>query len=156
MAIPKKIGDTNIYTVRVTYIGEHQYKQPYAKRLATQQRNEERAKKLEAERKEKELVSRRARIMNQVELAFVKNGKEAMQFITCDECEDLATQLLLTHLNPGSDVISPEQVAGARCEACKISNHWMPFKTKAHIECSRLEFFFDGIKQICIKAPARA
>ena len=156
---PKKVGETITYTVTITLIANDAFKVPYAKRLAANTKNQVRqaawAKKQQEEallEEEKELVLRRARIMNQVELAFVKKGKEAMQFITCDQCDAPATILALTHLNPGSSIIDPEQITGA---VCSDHDHavWKPFKTHGRSECSRLEFFYDGLRQIYINKP---
>lgn len=153
LAVPKTIGVPDKYIVEIEYLGDHQFKQPYAKRLAAQQRNDERAKKAEAERQAKALVLRRNRIMNQIELAFAKNGKDAVKFVTCDECEAPAKVLGLTHENPGATVIDPEQITGALCEEHNRKWQW-PFKTTAVIECALLEFFYDGIRQIYINRPA--
>lgn len=150
---PQRLQVPESYIVTVEYVGDHQYKQPYAKRLAAQQRNEEARKKREQKEAEKSLVLRRNRIMNQIELAFEKKGKDAVKFVTCDECDDVAKVLGLTHENPGSQVIAPEQISGAMCEVHN-NNYHKPYKTTAVIDCSRLEFFYDGIKQIYIAAAA--
>ncbi len=145
LGIPPKIGQTITYITTVTSLGDHQYKQSYAKRLAAQQRNDEAKKKREAAREAKLLVLRRARIMNQIELAFAKNGKDAVKFVTCDLCHDLAAVLTLTHENPGSTVVSPEQIAGARC-----ADHTPHGPLGNTIRCDTLEFFYDGVKQIYV------
>ena len=147
LPIPKKIGVPDEYIVEVEYLGEYQFKQPYAKRLAAHQRQEEARKKREAELEEEALVLRRDRIMNQIELAFVKNGKDAVKFVTCAYCDRLAEVLGLTHENPGSAVINPDQIT---CALCKVHRGGRFFKTTAVIECALLEFFYDGIKQIYI------
>jgi hypothetical protein len=150
---PATIGVTYKLIVEVTYLGDHQYKQPYAKRLAVQQKNEEKAKKREADRQEKLLVLRRDRIMNQIELAFAKNGKDAVKFVTCDECDAPAKVLTLTHENSGSTTIDPDQITGALCDEHR---GYRPFKTAAIIECSFLEFFYDGVKQIYVNKQTAA
>jgi hypothetical protein len=147
---PKNIGDFAEYVVEVTYLGDHQFKKPYEKRLAAHKRQEEAAAAHAAEEAKKATIRRRARIMNQIELAFVKQGKDAVKFVTCDVCSDLATVLTLSHENPGSDVINPDQITGARCD-----NHkpWPNAKVPV-VPCAILEFFYDGVKQIYINSPA--
>ena len=117
------------------------------------------AKKEELERQEKELVQRRQRIINQIELAFVKKVQGAVDFITCDQCNAQASHLGLAYENPGSQVIDSEQITGAWCENHHGTTHngtfykgKRPYKTKAEVACDRLEFFYDGLRQICIKA----
>jgi hypothetical protein len=148
--IPKKIGAPDRYIVEVEYLGEKHFKVAYAKRLAVQTRNQELNAKYQKEQAEQALVLRQNRIMNQIELAFEKKGKHAVLFVTCDQCEAPATLLGLTHENPGSAVIAAEQITGAMC-ASHNNNYYRPFKTTVVIECSRLEFFYDGLKQIYVK-----
>lgn len=152
MPVPVKEGKTAKYIVTVERLEDLQYAKPYAKRLAAQQRSEERSKKRAAEQEAKALILRRARIMNQIELAFAKNGKDAVKFVTCDECHDLASVLTLTHENPGSTIISPEQISGARC-----ADHapWQHAKVPA-VLCDTLEFFYDGVKQIYVNKQVAA
>jgi len=155
--VGKKVGKTITYTVEVTYLGEKQYKQTLAQRTKAFKRNQERSKKwkeeqerLEVQRQEKELVQRRQRIVNQIELAFVKQGRDAVNFVTCDKCDAPATHLGLAFENPGSRVIDTDQITGAWCE--KHDNQYgRPYKTKAVIACNLLEFFYDGLRQIYIK-----
>jgi hypothetical protein len=160
--VPKKVGLPTTYTVMVEYLGEHQYKQTYQQRVKALAASEKRREKwqkeqerLQLEKDERELVQRRKRIVNQVELAFVKKGKEAVEFITCDKCDAAATHLGLTHLNPGSRVIDPDQITGAWCELHDYPGA-RPFKTKDKIACNRLEFFYDGLRQIYVKEAAAA
>jgi hypothetical protein len=149
---PSSLRVPESYIVTVEYVGDHQFKVPYARRLAAQKKNEERAEKARIKMEEAALILRRDRIMNQIELAFVKNGKDAVNFVTCDECEAPAKFLGLTHENAGSMVISPEQITGAMCDQ---HHYHKPFKTTAVIACAILEFFYDGIKQIYINRPAQ-
>jgi len=158
LKVPKKLGKPKTYTVTVEYLGEKQYKQTYAQRVNAHQKNQDRVRKfkeeqarLELEKQEKELIQRRQRIMNQIELAFVKEGKEAVNFVTCDKCDAKAKLLGLQFENPGSSVIVPEQITGAWCEE-HDNKYKRPFKTKAAIACGRLEFFYDGLRQIYVKA----
>ena len=154
------------YTVTVEYLGERQYRQTYQQRvkaLAASEKRTEKWKKQQAqeelERNEKQLVQRRQRIVNQIELAFVKKSQGAVDFITCDKCDAIATHLGLAYENPGSQVVDPDQITGAWCADHHGSTHngrfyptQRPFKTKAEIACERLEFFYDGLRQLCVKA----
>jgi hypothetical protein len=154
--VPKRIGKVETFTVTVEYLGEKQYKQTYQQRVKAQASAERRKEawqkereRQELEQKEKQLIQRRERIMNQIELAFVKKGKDAVNFVTCDKCDALAKLLGLAFENPGSTVIDPDQITGAWCQDHN-SQYQRPFKTKAAIPCERLEFFYDGLRQIYI------
>lgn len=156
--VGKKVGVIEKFTVTVEYLGEKQYKQTYDQRvkaMASAERRREKWQKQhereELERKEKELIQRRKRIMNQIELAFVKKGKDAVNFVTCDKCDGMAKFLGLAYENPGSTVIDPDQITGAWCEE-HDNQYALPFKTKAAIACNLLEFFYDGLRQIYVKA----
>ena len=155
--VGKEIGKVETFIVTVEYLGEKQYKQTYQQRVKALASSEKRREKwqkeqerLELERQEKQLIQRRNRIMNQIELAFVKQGKDAVNFVTCDQCDATATHLGLAYENPGSRVIDPDQITGAWC-ADHDNKHQRPFKTKAVIACERLEFFYDGLRQIYVK-----
>ena len=110
-------------------------------------------------REAEQLVLCRTRILNQVELAFLKSERSAAKYITCsgtrysERCDAPAKVLCLTHENPGATVIEPEQIAGALCD--EHLELGVPFKTTAGISCAYLEY--DGIKQIYINraAPGR-
>jgi hypothetical protein len=72
---PTKIGQPATYTVIVEYLGQKQYKKTLAQHQKEYDKRQERAKKweekqkqLELERQEKQLVQRRARIMNTIEV----------------------------------------------------------------------------------------
>jgi hypothetical protein len=150
-------------------LGEKQYKQTYQQRVKAMAASEKRREKWqkeherqELERQEKELVQRRERVMNQIELAFVKEGKDAVNFVTCDQCSAKATHLGLAYTTPGSQVIDPDQITGAWCEkhhgyihtyngTSRFIPGYRPYKTKEAIECNKLEFFYDGLRQISIK-----
>jgi hypothetical protein len=158
--VPKKVGVPATYTVTVEYLGEHQYKRSYEQRVKAHAKSQERIKKWkeeqakkEIERQEQQLIQRRTRIMNQIELAFVKNGKDAVNFVTCDKCEATAKFLGLAYENPGGDVIDPDQITGAWCQE-HDNKHQRPFKTTAAIACERLEFFYDGLRQLYVKSSA--
>ena len=157
LSVPTKVGEMATYIVTVEYLGERKYKRTFAQRTKAFDRNQERRKqrdeeqaKLDLERQEKQLVQRRRRIMNQIELAFVNGVATAVNFITCDKCDATAKFLGLAYENPGSDVIDPEQITGAWCPAHN-ETHLRPFKTKIAIACERLEFFYDGLRQLYVK-----
>jgi hypothetical protein len=157
---PMIVGQPLTYTVVVEYLGQKQYKKSLAQRQKEYDKRHERMKKRaaqrakeELERKEKQLVQRRKRIMNQIELAFVKKGKDAVNFVTCDHCDAMATHLGLAYGNPGSQVVDPDQITGAWCEE-HDNKHQRPFKTKDTIACELLEFFYDGLRQIYVKSVA--
>ena len=163
--VGKKIGKAEQFIVTVTYLGEKQYKQTYAQRVKAMASSDKRREKWqkqhterEKQRQEKELVQRRDRIMNQIELAFVKQGKDAVNFVTCDECNALAAYLGLAYEDPGSQVIDPDQITGAWCETHhgqinKYNNTFYPgYGTKAAIACNLLEFFYDGLRQLYVKS----
>ena len=93
LPVPTTIGKPEKFTVTVEYLGEKQYKQSYEKRVKALAKSEERrekwekeSKRLTLEKNEKELLQRRQRIVNQIELAFVKQDG-AVDFITCDDCD---------------------------------------------------------------------
>ena len=155
-AVPMKIGETTEYTVTVQYLGEKQCKTTFAQRTKAQERSRKRKEteaKKELEKKAKELLQRQKRIVNQIELAFVKQVATAVDFITCDKCDGVAKFLGLVYENPGSSVIDPDQISGAWCQD-HDQKHERPFKTKAAIACERLEFFYDGLRQLYVKAAA--
>ena len=158
----RKVGQTKTYTVTVEYLGPKEYKQTYKQRVKALASSEKRREKYqkeherqELERHEKELIQRRARIVNQIELAFVKKVQGAVDFITCDECSATAAFLGLVYETPGSQVIDFDQISGAWCALHhSVDPHFTHrhFKTQGVIACDRLEFFYDGLRQICVKA----
>ena len=100
LPVPMNVGEVTTFKIKVEYLGEKAYKQTYAQRVKAlaQQRSAPRSTQKqreidEKERQEKELIQRRKRIMNQIELAFVKQGKDAVNFVTCDKCSARATHL---------------------------------------------------------------
>lgn len=138
-------GDKVTVTYTVEYLGQKQFKTPLAKRQAAAQRADERREKWEKEQAQKRMALNRARIVNQIDHAFVKEGQNAAPFITCDSCSALATALMLTHEAEGTSVAF-DQIAGARC-----GDHFHPQHNKEpFVYCAALEFFFDGVKQIYI------
>jgi hypothetical protein len=90
------------------------------------------------------------RIKHQVDHAFAvgKSGTEpASKYITCQHCEGPAANLLLSQkILPGVCVIDEDTITGATC-----SEHDFGSKGVVKIPCSKLEFFYDGVRQIAIK-----
>jgi hypothetical protein len=153
LPVGKEVGKVETFTITVEYLGEHKYKQTYEQRVKAQARSEkqkERRAKEEEKKKEAQLLQRRQRIMNQIELAFVKQGRNAVNFVTCDKCDATAIALGLAYETPGSKVIDPDQITGAMCGEHSNKYCW-PFKTTASIQCALLEFFYDGLRQIYVK-----
>lgn len=161
--IPQHLQAPQSFIMTVEFLREEHYKKPYAARLAAQQKGQNKAKVISAARQkeidaanEKALVLRRARIMNQIELAFEKKRKDAIKFVTCDSCNDVVKWIGLSHDNPGSTVIDPEQITGAWCAEhfhMHTNRQYWPYKTTAVVDCSWLEFFYDGLRQIYINRP---
>lgn len=113
------------------------------------QRKEREAKwKKEAEI---ELANLRQRVKHQVDHAFAlgKHGTEpAAKYITCQHCNAPAEYIGLKVKLSGA-VVDEDTIAGVICK-----RHDNPYCAKnwgEKIPCSRLEFFYDGIRQIAIK-----
>jgi hypothetical protein len=144
-------GQAVTVTYTVEYLGEKQFKTPLAKRQAAAKRNDERREQWAKEQAQKRMTLNRARIVNQIDHAFVKEGQNAAPFITCDSCSALAAALILTHEAEGT-TIAFDQIAGARC-----GDHFNPqYNKEPFVECAKLEFFFDGVKQIYINKTKAA
>jgi hypothetical protein len=102
---------------------------------------------------------RRARIINQIELAFEKKGKDAAKFITCDNCSGVATLLHLVHTPEGS-AIPFEDIAGAQCLTCAaipagvsvsaVRPNPHAYRAEACVPCEQIEFFYQGLRQLYI------
>ncbi len=96
------------------------------------------------------IVNLRQRIKNQVDHAFRtgKSGTEpASKYITCQECDAPAAFLHLSQkLPPGAAVLDEDTITGA---VCTTHSNWGGGNVK--IPCTKLEFFYDGIRQIAIK-----
>ncbi len=100
---------------------------------------------------EAEIVRLRQRIRHQVDHAFAlgKTGTEpAAKYITCEDCNAPAAFLsLCSPLARGVAVVDEDTIVGAVC-----SKHSKWANPNQHrIPCSRLEFFYDGIRQIAVK-----
>lgn len=112
-------------------------------------------RKLEREQWEKEAEKRRInvrkRIKHQVDHAFAigKSGTEpASKYITCEHCDAPAAVLCLNRaLGRGVSVLDEDTIVGAQC----VQHSGITYKIIEKIPCARLEFFYDGIRQIAIK-----
>lgn len=118
------------------------------KAAEAQARNEQRAE-LEKEAQQR-VVNLRKRIKHQVDHAFAtgKSGTEpASKYITCQHCDAPAVLLHLNQkLSPGAAVLDEDTIIGAVCDT---HSNWGGNVEK--IPCAKLEFFYDGIRQIAIK-----
>jgi hypothetical protein len=123
-----------------------------AARAARRQEQAEWAGKREAERV-KRLAQLRQRIQHQVDHAFSqgKHGTEpAAKYITCQHCDAPAAFLSLSAMPPrGVAVLDEDLIVGAQCSEHNFNYHG---QQQAKIPCSRLEFFYDGVRQIAIKS----
>lgn len=99
-----------------------------------------------------ELANFRQRVSNQVSHAFAlgKHGTEpAGKYITCGHCNAPAAFLGLGMKLSGAAVIDEDQIVGATCQPHDTQWHTNGWVEK--IPCSRLEFFFDGVRSIAVK-----
>jgi hypothetical protein len=134
----------------------------YEKAQRTMKRN---AAALQEQKAEKERVRRlvllRERIKNQIDYAF-KSGHQSgtepvAKYITCGSCNAPATHLYLDRsIPPGAIVLDESAIVGAVCEednyASGNGNYYRQnYGVEEIFPCSRLEFFYDGIRQIGIK-----
>jgi hypothetical protein len=94
-------------------------------------------------------INLRMRIKSQVDHAFAvgKHGTEpAAKYITCQHCDAPAALVTLSQkVAPGAAVLDEDTITGAVCTA---HGQWV---REEKISCSKLEFFYDGIRQIAIK-----
>lgn len=120
-----------------------------AARAAKSQARQEQKAKWEKEQQER-IVNVRKRIKYQVDHAFAtgKSGTEpASKYITCQHCDAPAAFLELSQkLPPGTAVLDEDTIVGAICG----THNWRNSGTEK-IPCSKLEFFYDGVRQIAIK-----
>jgi hypothetical protein len=125
--------------------------------VKSQQRQEQRAK-WDAEARQR-VINMRKRIQQQVDYAFSlgKKGTEpAAKFITCTNCDAPAAVVCLNEpIAHGATVLDEDTIIGAMCSA--HSQH-SPYGYHARgryilvtVPCSKLEFFYDGVRQIAIK-----
>lgn len=122
----------------------------------TRMADRERWKKEAAER----IVNMRKRIKNQVDHAFAlgSHGTEpAAKYITCQHCDAPAAVLSLSSAPArGSSVLDEDTIVGALCHQHRQSTPYSYYNryrcgSVTTLEVSRLEFFYDGIRQIAIK-----
>jgi hypothetical protein len=119
------------------------------KHAARRARSEENRKRAEQER-----ANLRQRVKNQVDHAFAvgKHGTEpAAKFITCGHCSAPAVLLGLGERLAGAQVINEDAIVGVVCgEHNKYT--WFTQNWVEKIPYDRLEFFYDGVRQIAVKA----
>ena len=125
-----------------------------AEREANRQQRKLATEKWQKERQqeaEQRLINLRQRIKSQVDHAFAvgKSGTEpAAKYITCQYCDAPAACLVLSRaLTPGAFVLDEDTINGALC--VEHGNYRVSGTEK--VPCSRLEFFYDGVRQIAIK-----
>lgn len=120
-------------------------------KLQARRERQARWKKEEAER----IVNTRRRIKHQVDHAFAlgKHGTEpAAKYITCQHCDAPADVLCLSRaLTRGAAVLDEDTIVGALC-ANHSQHSYYGSKAAEKVPCARLEFFYDGVRQIAIKA----
>jgi len=101
---------------------------------------------------ERERICRRQRITNQIDHAF-RSGPEAgsepaAKYITCQRCDAPAVFLELDREVPrGAAVLDESTIIGAGCS----EHDYTRYSGNEKILCSRLEFFYTGIRRIGIK-----
>ena len=88
-----------------------------------------------------------------------QSGSEpASKYITCDQCSGPADFIYVnTALAPGAAVLDENTITDAVCALHNYAtNQWRRQYDYKHVAeivpCSRLEFFYTGIRQIAIKA----
>jgi hypothetical protein len=101
----------------------------------------------------------RQRVRNQIDLAFktgVSGSEPAAKYITCDyyNCNAQAAVLVLSRpIQKGATALDEDTIIGVRCELHKPSNtgvYRVAFNAADAVECSRLEFWYDGVRKITI------
>jgi hypothetical protein len=101
---------------------------------------------------EKERACRRQRITNQIDHAF-KSGPESgsepvAKYISCQRCDAPAVFLELDReVARGAAVLDESTIIGAGCS----EHDYTRYSGNEKILCSRLEFFYTGIRKIGIK-----
>lgn len=119
------------------------------RRAAERKQKDEQKAQWEKEQQER-IVNVRKRIKHQVDYAFItgKSGTEpASKYITCEHCSAPAEFLLLNQKpSPGAAVLDEDTIVGAIC----ATHNWRN-GNEVKIPCAKLEFFYDGIRQIAIK-----
>lgn len=102
--------------------------------------------------RQQNVLNVRNRIRHQIDHAFItgKSGTEPVsKYITCEHCNAAAAYLTLSQPLPkGAHVLDEDMIIGARCAKHVGNSHWD--KTEK-IPCTRLEFFYDGVRTIGVK-----
>lgn len=133
-----------------------------AEKAARAAKAEERKKRNEKYRAEADqrTVNLRNRIRTQVDHAFAqgKHGTEpASKYITCQHCEAPADFIALNQaMARGAVTVDEDTIVGALCnQHSKYGVYgWQSSYSKSRVEkipCSKLEFFYDGVRQIAVK-----
>jgi hypothetical protein len=125
-----------------------------AEKKAKAEKARQRAIDIENRKKaeEKERARRRQRITNQIDHAF-KSGPESgsepvAKYITCQHCDAPAAFLELDReVARGVAVLDESTIIGAGCS----EHDYTRYRGNEKILCSRLEFFYTGIRKIGIK-----
>lgn len=159
-----KVGDKSNSAITVCGIGlswecisgraparpKHVIAAEKAQKAAESQARAQREKEREKERQE-HIVNVRKRIQHQVDHAFAtgKSGTEpASKYITCQHCDAPAAFLHLSQkLPPGAAVLDEDTITGA---TCATHSNWGGSNVE-RIPCTKLEFFYEGVRQIAIK-----
>lgn len=127
-----------------------------ARRAAKYAARQKQHKEWEEEAKQR-VINVRKRIQRQIDHAFAtgKSGTEPVSmYITCEDCDAPATQLTLSQPMPkGVQVLDEDLIIGAQC---KTHSQYYGQRGGEKILCSRLEFFYDGVRQIALKAKGGA
>jgi hypothetical protein len=120
-------------------------------RRAVKGQQQREAKEKWKKESEQRLIHLRQRIKHQVDHAFAtgKSGTEpASKYITCEHCNAPAEVVCVSSaLVRAVSVLDEDTITGALCS--KHSHHTYGIVEK--LPCARLEFFYDGIRQIAIK-----
>lgn len=127
-----------------------------AAKLVKQQARAEQRRKAE-ERAARIRKAKRVRITQQIDHAFMtghESGSEPVsKYVTCDYCSGPADFLYVNvPLAPGAAVLDEGTITDAVCAEHNHAAGNSYFSVAEIIPCSRLEFFYTGIRQIAIKA----
>jgi hypothetical protein len=124
--------------------------QKIAKRDAERKAREE-AEERRKEEQRRRVIAVRQRIVNQIELAFEKKMKTATEFVTCEHCNEKATQIIVQRTPEGS-AVPFEDIVSARCADHAKWFHRL-CKGDPFVDCDRVEFFYDGLRQLHVNKP---
>ena len=128
-----------------------------AKRAVTQAAKNAARMEEQRKREKKAIAQLQERVKNQVDHAFAlgKHGTEpAAKFITCGHCNAPAEFLGLNQSLAGAQVVNEDAIVGVVCQEHDDVKNQYRYYTRGwadRIPCSRLEFFYDGVRQIAIK-----